>query len=390
MKKVAILVSHPIQHFCPQYASFATKENVELKVFFASALGLKKYFDPNFRKEITWSNLYLDEFQHLFLNGEKVLPSNSKLDAKSLSIELTKYRPDVLVVYGYFQKLQRRAWRWAARNNTKLAYISDSELRSKRKNLLNWGKSLFLKFYFSKIDFFLTVGNANEEYYSAHGVPGRKMLRMHFPIDIRTYLSSYENRAELRQNVRLRFEIQQDSVVLAMVGKLVPWKNQNHIIDAMLLLEEKGVCCELFVIGSGEMMDGWRTLAMKLKKSRVHFTGFVNSQELPSYYAATDIYVHTAGVEPHSIAISEAIFMGCPVIISDRCGSYGHSDDVQEGKNGFVYRFGDIEQLAKKIEELSVNSELRKVFSDHSHIIARSFQMRSHHQVLADLVAEIE
>ena len=43
--KIAIVVSHPIQHFCPQYVSFAKNKDIELKVFFGSALGHKKYTD---------------------------------------------------------------------------------------------------------------------------------------------------------------------------------------------------------------------------------------------------------------------------------------------------------------------------------------------------------
>ena len=58
--RVALIVSHPIQHFCPQYVSFAKNKDVVFKVFFGSALGLKKYYDPNFKKEISWANLKLD------------------------------------------------------------------------------------------------------------------------------------------------------------------------------------------------------------------------------------------------------------------------------------------------------------------------------------------
>ncbi len=52
--RIAIVISHPIQHFCPQYVSFTQNKNVELKVFFASTLGYKKYVDVNFGKEISW------------------------------------------------------------------------------------------------------------------------------------------------------------------------------------------------------------------------------------------------------------------------------------------------------------------------------------------------
>jgi glycosyltransferase involved in cell wall biosynthesis len=64
---------------------------------------------------------------------------------------------------------------------------------------------------------------------------------------------------------------------------------------------------------------------------------------LPAYYAVSDVYIHPPSIEPHSIAMSEAIYVGCPVVLSDRCGSFGPTDDVREGINGFVYSFAEIE-----------------------------------------------
>src|SRR5450755_1966395 len=123
--RLAIVVSHPIQHFCPQYASLAAHPSLEIMVFFASALGYKKYMDPDFNREISWGNLHLDEFPHRFLNDEKPLPANKDLDARDLEHELETFRPDILIVYGYFQKFQRRAYRWAKNSKVTLAYISD-------------------------------------------------------------------------------------------------------------------------------------------------------------------------------------------------------------------------------------------------------------------------
>ena len=51
----------------------------------------------------------------------------------------------------------------------------------------------------------------------------------------------------------------------------------------------------------------------------------------------------------HSLSISEAIYMGCPVIISDKCGSYGETDDVQVNKNGFVFECENVVQLKSYI-----------------------------------------
>jgi glycosyltransferase involved in cell wall biosynthesis len=387
--RVALIVSHPIQHFCPQYVSFAQNPDIEFKVFFASMLGYKKYMDPHFKQEISWSNLELDKFAHEFLNGDEVIPSGKNLDAVTLNATLDNFEPDVIITYGYYQKLQRRAHKWAKHNKIPIAYISDSERRQIRSTVKELVKYPFLYWYFSKMSFFFTVGNANESFYRHYGVPAGKFIRMHFPIDIKSYTGSFEQKQVLRKKVRLAYEIREADFVMSVAGKLVSWKNQDHLIDVMLLLEEEGVFLHLFVLGSGPRLEVLKDKAMALKKSRVYFPGFVSIDELPSFYAASDVYVHPASVEPHSIAVSEAIFMGCPVIISDRCGSYGESDDVQEGKNGWVYPFGDIKELAGKIKWMIANPSERKEFGENAHQLANTFQERSHKQVISDLLKKM-
>lgn len=387
-KKIAIVVSHPIQHFCPQYVSFNENVNIELRVFFASTLGFKKYKDVNFNQEISWGNLNLDKFDHIFLNGEALLQSDKNLDAPSLENELNLFKPDILLSYGYFQKLQRRAQKWANKNNVHIAFISDSERRHSQNNLKEIVKFLYLKFYFIKINSFLSVGNANEAFYMHYGVKKKNILRMHFPIDVIQYQKSYLNKNHLRQTTRERYSIDEKRIVLLMVGKLVAWKNQDHIIDAMILLEKDGINLTLIILGSGDMKDVWEQKSIHLKKSSVYFPGFVSIEALPAYYAAADIYVHSASLEPHSIAISEAISMGCPVILSDKCGSYGETDDVQDGKNGFVYPFGDILALAEKIKILAQDGIMRSSFGSYSQKISEEFQHNSHYTIIEEIIAQ--
>ena len=387
--RIAIVVSHPIQHFCPQYASFAGLEIADIKVFFASALGYKKYHDPGFGQQISWENLYLDEFEHVFLNNGAVIQPSKNIDAAELEPALDLYAPNLLIVYGYYQKLQRRAYTWARKHHVPLAYISDSERKQKRKIFREIIKYPLLFKYFSGIRFFLTVGNANESFYAFYGVPSKKLIRMHFSIDRRIYIKAYENKSALRALTRNKFDIGADEIVLSVVGKLVHWKSQQDIIKAMQALEGSGIVYHLLIIGSGPMLEECRQTAAALVKNKVHFAGFVKPDELPGYYAATDIYIHPAAMEPHSLSISEAIYMGCPVIISDRCGSYGPTDDVQESKNGFVYAFGNIGELENKIKWISTHPTERAAFAAYSHNIAVRFQEQSHHQVLIELLKHL-
>ncbi len=383
--KVAVVVSHPIQHFCPQYVSFSGSKNISLKVFFGSALGYRRYHDENFKQEISWGNLQLEKFDHLFLNGELVLPSDSKLDAKNLEKELLNFAPHVIIQYGYFQKLQRRAYAWANKNKVPIAYISDSEMLHPTSIIKQFIKSISLRRHFAKIAWFLTVGNANEDFYVHHGVAREKLIRMHFPIDLPQYEASYQKRDQLRDQIRKKFGIPADELVITVVGKLSAWKSQDHLIDAMAFLEKQRVYLHLFILGSGDTKDFMQQKANQLQQSKVHMPGFVDIAALPAYYAATDIYTHPAALEPHSIAISEAIYMGCPILLSDRCGSYGPSDDVQEGKNGLIFKYGNIDDLAAKLKLLAGSKRLRAEFGQYSHEIATTFQSTAHAGIVEKL-----
>ena len=389
--KIAVIVSHPIQHFCPQYASWSNIDGVNLKVFFGSNLGAVKYFDTNFKKEISWDNLYLTEFEHEFLNGNKTIQPTSKLDCENLNQKLDEYKPDLIIVYGYYHKLAKRAKKWAIKDKVKIAYISDAEKRNNKSFLKRFIKLPFLYYYFNTINYFLTVGNANEEFYKFYGVNEKKFVRMHFPIDIKLYQNSFENKVILNNNFRVEKKINENELVISVVGKLVTWKSQDHLIQLLLNLERENdykTRIHLLIAGSGPMENEWKKKSQNLNYHKVYFLGFVNPKDLPIIYAASDVYIHPAKYEPHSLSISEATYMGCPIIVSNTTGSWGESDDVQFGKNGYVYEYGNIVELKNLILKLS-DDRLRDEFSNYSIKISREFQYKSHNKFLLDLFDKI-
>lgn len=387
--KMAIVVSHPIQHFCPQYVSFAKSDFCEIKVFFGSAMGFRKYVDSSFGKEIFWDNLNLESFPHIFLNGDNVFPANKNLDAKNLEAELSAYSPEVVITYGYFQKLQRRAQNWAKQNKVPVAFIADSERRRERPYWVEALKYFYVRYRLRSMDYFLSVGDANEAYYKFYGVPDRKLIRMPFPIDTIRFEKVYQQKRNYRLQMRSLFQVSGESVILGVVGKIELFKHQQDIIKALIQLNGSAKKVVLLIIGTGPYEQNLRELATSLDENSVIFVGFIPPNELPAYYAAMDIYIHPSAKDAHSLAISEAIYMGCPVLLSDRCGSYGPTDDVQEGKNGFVFRTGDIDNIAKLIKHLIDDNDLRNSLGACSRTIALNNQIDAHRAGIKALIERI-
>jgi glycosyltransferase involved in cell wall biosynthesis len=370
--RVAIVISHPIQHFCPLFAEWAQASHWQLHVFFGSTAGLRPYRDKDFGKTVSWGDLKLDQVPHSFLNGDLPVPIDGNLDAKSLNQQLTAYEPDAVLSYGYAQRLQRRAQRWAATNRCRLLMFSDSELRHYRPAWTKIAKRLTLPHLLKAVDWFVTTGNANEEYYRHYGVSPSQFVRGSYPIAWRDYQSAYANRAKLRQQARERLGIAQDIFLVSTVGKLVEWKRQVDIIRAVAMLRSPRAVA--MIVGSGERLASLQEEASKLGERTAVFLDFVAPERLPELYAASDVYVHASSKEPHSVAVSEAIFMGLPVIVSDRCGSYGTDDDVRPGVNGFVYPCGKAAILADYLMRLFRDEDLRLEMGDASHRIGSEQQ----------------
>jgi glycosyltransferase involved in cell wall biosynthesis len=385
--KIAIVVSHPIQHFCPMYASWAKNQNVELIVFFASNLGVQTYNDPDFGREVKWGNLYLNEFNHLFLNDQTALAVNQSLDAPSLEDELLKFRPDLVIQYGRIYKFNKRVRIWTKKNNVKLAYISDSENRHAESIFKLVVKRVVFPFYFWGIDYFFTVGDSNEDFYRQYYVKNYKMFRMNFSIDINHFDSCYEKRHVLRNQLRKNLDIADNEIVISVVGKLVEWKSHKDLISLLYLIEKNGGWpkIHLIIAGSGPLEITLKLQADNLKINCVHFLGFVDTTDLPIVYAASDIYGHPSKFDRHSLSVSEAIYMGLPVIISDTTGSHGPTDDVRDGLNGYVFEQGNIFDLYEKFCRLR-NSERRMRLGNNSKKIANNIQYNAHYGFLNNFI----
>ena len=378
--RVAIVVSHPIQHFCPQYSSWSRLPGVDLKVFFASKHGLSPYHDINFGTEVRWK-LTLD-FDHLFLPGAEGRPVDKDTDSSDLDTRLAAFDPDVVICYGYAQKLQRRAIAWAKGRGTRLFMISDSELRHRRSWPVRLTKKLVIPTVLRKPDVFLTVGDANEAYYRNYGVGDHRLVRTFFPIDVGLFEEVLSRRCETRAEIRQRHGIPDDCIVVLMVGKLVGGKRQADLVQAISQLHGGSVKVIALLAGSGPDESALRALAAQGAADNIVFLGFVSPEALVDYYVGSDAYVHCSSVEAHSLAISEAVYSGLPVTLSDRCGSYGPSDDVRPGLNGYVYPCGDVGALAGKLARLAGCRELRDRMGAESRAIGLAAQALAHGKAL--------
>lgn len=96
------------------------------------------------------------------------------------------------------------------------------------------------------------------------------------------------------------------------VGRLVYYKGLHVLLEAA-----RNWPGSIIVVGDGPLEPELRTLAAQLGLAdRVHWAGRVSDEELPSYYAAADVFVlpSIAKTETFGVAQIEAMAAGVPVV----------------------------------------------------------------------------
>jgi glycosyltransferase involved in cell wall biosynthesis len=114
----------------------------------------------------------------------------------------------------------------------------------------------------------------------------------------------------------------------------------------------------VIMAGSGELELELRTFCAEHSVGNVVFTGFVNQSKLPSLYGASDIFVLPSQDEPWGLAVNEAMCASLPVVVSPEVGCV--PDLVHDGINGYTPAAGDVDGLARALQLLIEDEQLRR------------------------------
>jgi glycosyltransferase involved in cell wall biosynthesis len=360
--RIAIVISHPIQHFTPMFRDLAKESKIDLRVFYCCDWGSEHYSDPGFGRQIAWDIPLLEGYEHEFLPIRR-RPRNlsfMEVDNPSVGRRLAEYGPDVVWIHGYSHRTSWRTLRWAEKRARKL-YFGDSELLHKRSLGAKAMKRVVLPWFFSRIDAFITIGDNNEKYYRFYGVPSYKMYRGAFPVDITRFRSAVKGlTADDRKGIRKRYGLRAESMVVLFVGKFISIKRPFDLIDAVSLLRSKGLNVEALFVGDGPLRaDIIRRISERGVEDNVKMTGFVNQSDMPRTLFAGDVIAMCSEVDPHPLAVTESMAVGNVVVASDKVGCVGPTDSARPGINAMVYPCGRADDLAERLTRLVDDVGLR-------------------------------
>ncbi len=137
------------------------------------------------------------------------------------------------------------------------------------------------------------------------------------------------------------------NLVMLAVGRLHPVKDHAFLVRACRLLKDRDVPFSCAIAGDGPERVSIEKLIHDLNlQDEVHLLGHLPRQHLDPRYAAADLVVLTSLSEGIPLVLMEAMARGKPVLAP---AITGIPELVLDGKNGFLYRPGSLEDFVARV-----------------------------------------
>jgi glycosyltransferase involved in cell wall biosynthesis len=165
------------------------------------------------------------------------------------------------------------------------------------------------------------------------------------------------NLSEKRKIVRDKFQISEDQIAIAIIGRLAPIKNHSLFLQSVELLhgqtEKKLV---FFIVGDGELRDEISQKVSELTKKGIDIRMTSWIKDINEFNAGMDIICLTSNNEGTPVSIIEAQASQVPVV-STNVG--GVQNVMIDNETGFIVPKNNARIFADKLLVLIENEALR-------------------------------
>jgi glycosyltransferase involved in cell wall biosynthesis len=350
-KRLAFIVSHPIQYYAPLYQRLALRDDLSIKVFFTWHAGQTQVQDRGFKTPVKWDIALTAGYEFELVPNSSSDPGTHHffgLRNPSLVDRVMAWGPDVVHITGWAWLSHLLAMRAFHKKEIRTVFRGDSHLLdSKTHGPRWWTKRALLKRVFSWPTGFLVVGAANRAYYEAFGVNPDRLWPCPHSIDVGRFAepaAAYEKEAT---RWRQELGIADDRCVLLFAGKFERKKRATELMQAVRALPDPGPV--LVMVGGGELEAEVNALAATMPE-RFRVLPFQNQSRMPVVYRLGDLFVlPSAFGETWGLAVNEALACGRPVLVSDRVGC---AMDVVDASCGRVFSWADQSIVVQILREM--------------------------------------
>lgn len=368
MKKIGIIVTHPIQYFNELFSELSKKYDVV--VFYSHQQTPSDEIKTPFGLSFSWSGSLLDGYNYQFLENtakDKNVSTFFGCNNPQIYKKIADNKFDFFLVSGWHSLSYVQAILACKITRTPVYVRTDSTLDEPKSRLTRFLKRLTYPLLLKIPTGFLFVGEKSKKFLRHYGVKSNKLHFLPHSVSSKNF---YLDKPNLTYYPKDRSHIWK----ILSVSALIKLKNIDDVIKACDEVIKQGYRVQLDIVGSGEMEDELRELAAATE-CVVNFHSFKNQDEIRDFYVASDILVLASSSESWGLVVNEAMQCGVPALVSD---SVGCGPDLIKKDTGRIFKTGNISDFVlqmvdlMKAEDVTSGSVMKhiKKYSVHSSINA--------------------
>jgi glycosyltransferase involved in cell wall biosynthesis len=387
-RRVAFVVSHPIQYFVPLHQRLGQRPDLAIKVFFTWHDGRAAVEDRGFKAPVAWDIPMPAGYELELVPNRSADPGTHRflgLRNSSLMDRVMAWRPDVVHVTGWAWLSHLQALRAFRRLGVRTLFRGDSHLLDSPQTGLRWWiKRAVLRRVYSWPNGFLVVGSANRAYCRAFGVAPDRLHACPHSIDVGRFAEPAAALDEEAMRWRKDLGISPVQTTVLFAGKFESKKRPAHLMRAVQRLGRPDIVVVL--VGGGELQREIDGIAAA-EPERFRVLPFQNQSRMPVVYRLGDQFVlPSADGETWGLAVNEAMACGRAVLVSDRVGC---AADVVDPACGRVFEAHDPGALENALVELLANRDTLRLMGRAASARAQSFDIAVTESALVAAVEEL-
>jgi glycosyltransferase involved in cell wall biosynthesis len=349
-RRLAVVLSHPIQYYSPWFRSLAANSGLTLRVFYLSDFGLRPARDEKFGQTFAWDVDLTSGYDWEVVPNLARVPDTlrySGLKNPALFARLRAWKPDAVLLFGYKYHTHLRLILRCRLSGIPLIFRGDSHLLGRSHRRLPWTTICALTFLYRQFSAVAYVGQANRAYFKACGVPDENLFFAPHSVDDSLFDPGRPEHTSASERLRASLQISLSAPVVLFSGKFISSKQPRALLEAFLHTDPRDAV--LVLAGDGPEKPELERLAAG--SANVRFLPFANQQEMPARYLLADVLALPSKgcYETWGLAVNEAMHLGVPCLVSDHVGC--QQDLVTPGETGWVFTWGNDAGLSQALAE---------------------------------------
>jgi glycosyltransferase involved in cell wall biosynthesis len=274
---------------------------------------------------------------------------------------------DIIVIPGYAYSMCWIAWLFSVLSRRKIMVSFDS---TEMDNPHPWYKEALKRLFIAGCSGAFCYGNKSREYLLKLGMKDKDIHVRCQATDNERIRSNWLTANDKKVELTTTYHFSRHNLIY--VGRLSREKNIDSLLSAYARVKKGNPRADdwgLIIVGEGPERQALTKMVADGNMANVYFTGGKSWEEVPAFYALSNVFVLPSLSEPWGLVVNEAMVCGLPVIVSNRCGAA--YDILEHGENGFMFDPLDVNDLAGRLSYFVDNhDEIERMGSNSQRLIA--------------------